>query len=234
MGSDPNNCGSCGAPCASGLCVAGVCEAATAGHVVVVGHDYVASRAGMRRVAGNSVFLASGAPVNVLVYEGDADSTSIRGVDRAIDQVARERGRAWTRIVATTGQFLLQLDMVDALVVYPQARAEDAVLDALGADWRVGLRTFLRRGGVVIVFDGPSSNGGTYRILQAAGLFTAASRTEVTGDTLTVVAPGDAVALSVPLTYAAEMSTVRFETTEMEVVVEHSEGPVVVHGVVTP
>jgi len=234
MGSDPDNCGSCGNRCGSGICIDGTCVDAMAGHVVVIGHDYARSRVGIRRVAGNGIFLAPGAPVEVLVYEGDATMQSIRGVDRAIDQVATERGRAWVRDVAMRTQFLLQLDKADVLVIYPQADTADALLTDLGTEWSVGLASFLRRGGVVVSFDGLGSNGGTYQILQAAGQFVATARTEVTGDSLSVVAPGDAVALGVPLSYMAEMSTVRFDTMESRVVVQHVDGPVVVHRVVTP
>ena len=36
------------------------CMDAPAGHIVVIGHDYVTRRIGMSRIAGNAVFLGSG------------------------------------------------------------------------------------------------------------------------------------------------------------------------------
>ena len=41
LSSDPDNCGSCGHVCASGLCTESVCEGALAGHIVAIGHDFV-------------------------------------------------------------------------------------------------------------------------------------------------------------------------------------------------
>lgn len=232
---DPDNCGGCGIRCASGLCVDGMCVEAIPGHVVIVGHDFETTRAGMNQVAGNAVFLAPGAPVRVLVHEGGASSRSIAGVDRAIDQVATARGRSWTRTVATPAELTLELRNADVFVVYPQTSSTDGELVGLGSDWRVGLATFLRRGGVVVVFETPSeTNVGTYRLPEAAGLFSATAITEVSGDAVDVVEPTDGVALGVPVRYRGETSTVWFETTDVEVVVSHPDGPVVIHRVFTP
>jgi hypothetical protein len=232
---DPDNCGGCGIRCASGLCVDGECVEAIPGHVVIVGHDYETTRAGMNQVAGNSIFLAPGAPVRVLVYEGGASARSIAGVDRAIAQVATDRGRTWTRTVATREGLTLELRTADVFVVYPQTSSNDSELVGLGGDWRVGLATFLRRGGVVVVFETPSeTNLGTYRLLEAAGLFSATSITEVSGDAVDVVEPTDGVALGVPVRYRGETATVWFATSDPQVVVQHPDGPVVIHRVFTP
>lgn len=234
MASDPDHCGGCNIGCPTGLCVAGTCEEARAGHLVVVGHDYEMSRAGMRRIAGNSVFLASGVPVSVVVYEGDASAASISGVDRAVDQVAMATGRSWTRTVSSADELLLQLLNADALLIYPQRDATDASLAMLGGDLGRGLTTFLQRGGVVVIFDGPGANAGTWQLPVAAGIFDATGSVDVTSEMLDIVAPGDAVALGAPLSYRAEMSTVRFESMDEQVVVEHADGPVVVHRVFVP
>jgi hypothetical protein len=235
MGDDPDNCGGCGIRCASGLCVDGMCVEGTPGHIVIIGHDYETTRAGMNQVAGNSVFLASGAPVRVLVYEGSATSRAIAGVDRAINQVATDRGRSWTRAVATAAGLLVELRTADVFVVYAQSNASDAELIGLGGDWRIGLGTFLRRGGVVVVFETPSEdNAGTYQLLDAAGLFTATAITDVSGDAVDLVSAVDGVALGVPVRYRGETSTVWFSTPATEVVVRHADGPVVLHRIYAP
>ncbi len=235
MGNDPDNCGACGRVCASGICVAGTCAAAAVGHVTVVGHDYTVGREGINRVAGNAVFLATGAPVRVAVYEGTAVGASVRGVNRAINQVAMERGRSWVRTSVTAANLLVQLASADALVILPQPGSTDAELEALGTDLRVGLSSFLRRGGAIVLFDTPSaSNIGTWQILQAAMLFSATGITEVSGDTIDLVSPADAVALGVPPLYFAETNSVSFTTMESDVVCEHSSGPVVLHRTVVP
>lgn len=234
LASDPDHCGLCGNVCPSGLCVDGECLGPTAGHVVVVGHDYRDSRRGMNRVAGNAVLLPPGAPVRVLAYEGGASAASIRGIDDAIDQVAGTTGRTWMKSSTAAPEVPLRLSNADTFVIYPQPDVSDAELAALGTAWHVALATFLERGGVVVLFDGQGTNAGTWQILAAAGLFSGTARHDVSGDRVRVVAPGDAVALAVPLVYRGELSSVRFETTEPGVVVAHDDGPVVVHRVVTP
>jgi len=232
---DPDHCGSCGNSCPSGICVDGECQSATAGHLVVVGHDYRDSRRGMNRVAGNALFLASGAPVEALVFEGAAAASAVRGTDRAFDQVARETGRSWTRSLVTDAREVpLRLAAADAFVVYAQRGGTDAVLRKLGDDWSVALTTFLMRGGVVVVFDGDAMHEGTWQIVDEAGLFTCSGNVEISGDPIGVVSPGDAVALGVPLSYRAETTSVWFETMETRVVVSHADGPVVVHEVFAP
>jgi hypothetical protein len=232
--SHPDHCGGCGIECASGLCIDGECSSGLVGHIAIIGHDYRDSRVGMNRVAGNAVFLASGAPVRVLVYEGAADAASMAGVDAAIDQVAASNGRTWTRTAAAADRVPHALAQADVFVVYSQHGATDAALRSVGASWATALYTYLRRGGVLVLFDGGGSHAGTWQVLDAAGLFTATGRTIISGDAVRVVEPGSALALNVPRTYRAEAASVRFHTAEASVVVEHDAGPVVIHRLVLP
>ncbi len=234
VSNDPDNCGSCGNRCASGLCTLGSCVDATAGHVVLVGHDYETSRPGVDRVAGNSVFLATGSPVEVVVWEGTATAASIAGVDRAVDRVAAERGRSWNRIVTPLDKILHELARADVLLIYPQAASTDMELTDAGAMLSVGVRSFLRLGGSVVVFDTPTAaNAGTWQFLTGGGFMSVSGLTDITGASVAVTAPGDAIAVGVPLTYAAETNSVRFDSTEPEVV-GHVDGPVVLHTVPLP
>lgn len=235
LANDPNHCGSCTLSCPSGICIEGACEAATGGHLVVIGHDYRNSRRDMNRIVGNAVFLARGAPVRVLVYEGSSRSTSLTGVDRAIDQTAVATGRTWTRTVTDIGKAPLLLADADVFVLPSQQDAADAVLAEAGGEWSLALRSFLRGGGVVVLMDGGSTiNAGTWQILDAAGLFSATGIVDVSLDNLTVIQRTDAVALGMPAMYRAERSSVRFLTTEGTVVVTHPGGPVVIHRLVIP
>ncbi|MBW2463420.1 MAG: hypothetical protein JRH11_17350 [Deltaproteobacteria bacterium] len=234
VSNDPDNCGSCGNRCASGLCTLGSCVDATAGHVVLIGHDYQTSRPGVDRVAGNSVFLATGSPVEVVVWEGTATAASIAGVDGAIDAVAAERGRSWNRIVTSLDKILHELDRADVLLVYPQAASTDMELTDAGALLSVGVRNFLRLGGSVVVFDTPTAaNAGTWQFLTGGGFMSVSGLTDITGASVSVTAPGDAIAVGVPLTYAAETMSVHFDSPEPEVV-GHVDGPVVLHSVPLP
>lgn len=232
---DPNHCGRCAGRCGSGICVDGVCETATGGHLIVLGHDYRNARRDMNRLVGNGVFLAPGAPVRVLVYEGASRASSLTGVDRAIDQVATARGRTWSRSVATLGDVPLLLSDADVFVIPSQQDASDAELMKAGEQWSRALRSFLERGGVVVLMDGGAMvNAGTWQILDVAGLFAATGIVDVSLANLAVVARTDGIALGMPAMYRGERSTVRFLTSEGTVVVEHPEGPVVIHRLVVP
>ena len=234
--SDPDHCGGCDNACPSGVCMAGECSGPLAGHLVVVGHDYRESRADMNRIAGNAVFLARQNPPRVLVYEGDARPSAIAGTDAAIDQVAALYGRSWARTAAPRPEEIpLMLLDADVLVVYAQTDAADGELQRLSQGLARSLTTFLQTGGVIVVFDGAGSNRGTFQVVTGTGFFWADSRTDVSRRVLDVVSPGDAVALGVPIRYRGEVSTVRFDTTEMTVVVDDGAGgPVVIHRTVLP
>jgi hypothetical protein len=230
--SDPDNCGGCGIACASGLCENGECIGNAVGHVVVVGHDMSASRGAMRRLAGNAIFLPGGNPLRVLIYEEFATTEARAGVRSAIQSMASIEGRTPAVTVATstlTVPFLM--GQTDVFVVAAQASATDEELVKDGESWGRALREFVSGGGVVVLFEGGSSNAGTYTILDTAGLFSARSRITLSRRTLSLTAPSDAVASFVQLVYQSEGETVGFDTDESGVVVRDpiSNLPVVVH-----
>ncbi|MGF1466338.1 MAG: MXAN_6577-like cysteine-rich protein [Sandaracinaceae bacterium] len=236
LSDDADHCGRCRNACVSGLCFGGDCVTPTVGHVVVIGHNYEVGRTGINRVVGNAVFLASGATVRVLVHDAESALASVDGTDRAIDQVATERGRSWTKVTYTRADDVpFLLSTVDAFLIYAQAEATDASLEDLGRRWARALETFLQSGGVVVLLeDASSANTGTYGVLQEAGVFTATGRVDISASVLQIAAPGDAVALGVPLTYRGETVTVRFTGTTDPTVVARSGDPVVIHRIVTP
>ncbi len=231
---DPDHCGGCRRSCASGLCRDGSCVEGMVGHVVTIGHSYARRRRGMNRLLGNAVFLVPRTPVRVLLYTGTATASSRRGVREAIEQVAVERGRSWESQDAQLGAVTDQLAEVDVFVVLPQQAGTDSDLRDLGGRWQRALQAFVRTGGVVILLDGGGAHGGTWQLGVSAGLFEATARVDVSDDSVMVVAPGDAVALGVPIDYRAEWWSVRFEGTSAPIVVAHPEGPVVLHRVVLP
>ncbi len=236
VSSDPDNCGGCGVVCPSGICIDGECSGPLAGHVVLIGHDYVERRRGMSRLVGNAVFLARGNPVRLLAYRGGASAASVAGTDAAIMDTSSELGRTTVRtLVTTAAEVPLQLANADALLVYAQEGATDAELRDFGSTLRVALAQFIARGGVVVVLDAPSAmNAGTYQILGSAGLLMCSGRTETTGSTITISSAADAVALRVPLAYLAERRSVRFDSTEAVMVARDPTGPVVIHRTVLP
>ena len=230
---DPDHCGGCGNRCSSGLCVAAVCQAQGVGHLVVIGHDYVNNRPGMNNLLGNAILLAPTSPTAVLVYEGDAARAAIDGANVAINQVTSARGRGWTRTVASANEVVARLSQHEVFLIYAQDMTDDSGLIQLGQDWAAALSAFIASGKTIVLLDGDTSqHSGTYQILEAAGLFTANARIAVTGQSLTVVAAGDAVALNVPRSYLAEFTSVGFDTDDSVKVVETTTDlAVVIHRV---
>jgi hypothetical protein len=239
LSEDPDHCGNCDTKCASGICENGACADAIAGHAVVLGHDYVGpANSAMRRLAGNAVFLGRGAPVRVLVYQGEANPASVTGVENAINAVKSEIGRDWMKIVAIESIVPLQLAMADVLLVHSQVGASDSTLMKLGHEWGNAIAQFLVTGGVVVVFETPSANNaGTYQILEPAMIFAAESRESVVSQQLKVQTPGLGVAVRVPDRYMSGIETVHFKgvsTPGASVVVDQDGLPVIVQRVIVP
>jgi hypothetical protein len=239
LSEDPDHCGSCDNKCASGICEDGTCADAVAGQAVVIGHDYVGpANSAMRRLAGNAIFLGRGAPVRVLTYAGEASAASVAGVEGAIDAVKTEIGRDWMKIPAIESIVPLQLASADVLLVHSQFGASDSTLKKLGQAWGNALAQFLVTGGVVVVFETPSSNNtGTFKILEPAMIFAADSREAVPSQQLKVETPGLGVAVRVPDRYMSAAETVHFNTVTSpgaSVVVDQDGKPVIVQRVIVP
>jgi len=233
---DPDNCGSCGFSCGTGLCVGRVCQQRQSGHLVVLGHDYSVTRPAMDNIIGNAVFFAPSNPVKVLAYEGAATAESIGGADSAIQRIAASQSRSWTKTTVSSANVPAMLPSADVFLIYAQAGASDATLMALGTAWSAALNDFVQAGKTLILLEGWSpANAGTFQIVQQANLFHANSRTDVTGQTMFVARPGDAVATRVPQTYRGERGTVWFDTNDQTVVIQVASDagiqPVVVHAV---
>ncbi len=233
--SDPDHCGGCSRACPSGVCSGGTCQEALPGHLVLIGHDFRTSRESMSIVAGNAVFLARENPTRVVVYEGDALPEAIAGTDAAFDRVAATVGRSWSRVVVDDPlRVPLALEDAHVFVVYAQTNADDARIFDLSKVWGRALSGFLTRGGVLVVFDGSGANAGTHRVLVHAGLMNVERSVDISRRVLDVMAPGDALALGLPLRYRAELSSVRFVTSEATAVVVDGVDPVVIHRIVLP
>ena len=233
LSDDPDNCGRCGNRCSGGLCASSLCASQEVGHLVAIGHDYQVTRSGMNNLVGNAILLSGTNPIRVLTYEGFALPASVAGTNSAIGEVARNRGVELEMVDADLTGVVAKLADHDVFLIYAQAGASDAELTALGQYWANALTAFIGSGKTIVLLDGASStNTGTVKILSSAGLFAGSTRTVVTGEILTVVAPSDALALNVPRTYRAESTSATFITLEaVKVVQTATGGAVVVHRV---
>jgi hypothetical protein len=238
--SDVNNCGRCGHVCRSGICEDGVCADLLTGHLVLVGHDYSGGRGSgtAMRLLGNAVFLATGSPVRTLVYEGSASGASVDGVAAAIDYVVERDGRSWAPISVAADDLGAELRQADALLVHAQVGSSDDALTELGQRIGLAMSQFLLRGGVIVVIEAPStSNAGTFRLLQPAGLFEAAAREAIPAQTLEVSAPGDGLAARTTRSYRSPNQSVRFvgvTSPGIQVARDRDGETVVLHRVVVP
>lgn len=206
LSSDPDNCGACGRSCASGICEAGACVGALAGHVVLVGHDYRDHRPAAARVLGNAAALASRLTVRVASVGDATDDDVVVAVRRALTSGLTANGRDWTP-AAMDGLADEAGTSVDVVLVLPRAAPAD-VSFAVGQAWQARLADFVASGGVVIALDGPG--GTTADFLRGAALLDATANGTATGVAVDIAAPTDALAVGVPSPYMAERGSVTF------------------------
>ena len=215
----------CG-PCPSGICRDGVCVGTAAGHVVLVGHDYLVHHAAAARLLGNAAALGGRPTVRVALLVDDAGDVQILAVERALDAGLDAVGRTWSPVPSSAvgdGDDA----RVDVVIVLPRAMSA-AESYAAGEGWQAALSAFVASGGTVIGLEGPDSS--TTDFLRGAALLDATRGGLATGEEVTLVAPTDALATGVPSPYLAARGSTTFGATDGAVVVATSAGaPIVLH-----
>ncbi len=221
---DPFNCGGCGQVCASGLCAAGACVGAYAGHIVAIGHDYSESNARMRHVFANAASLGIRADLGIAHYapEGSSAEASSSALRTGLSIL----GRPWHAVPLSGPEALTSDDPIDVLVIDP-LRGDPAAVAADGAAWRPALDRFLADGGTVILLEGAGSV--TYRFASGAGLYTLAAPTTVSGTPAVIIDAADAVVGHVPSPYLATPVSVAYQGAPEPVVTTPTGATIVFH-----
>lgn len=229
---DPAHCGACNQNCASGACRFGVCKASTAGHIVVIGHDFRTSNVAMNRILGNAIFLPASGDVNVVEYLGVATNASVSNSHVAITQVSNTINRRavfFSDFTFSADALATQLRSADVFLIQSQTVATDTILVELAQSWASVLSTFVHTGGIIVALDGSYPiNNGTSQILAQAGLMKVSAVSAVNNDTCSVITATDPVAASVPASYSCLQASAVFSGDGVHVV-EDLGRPVVLH-----
>ena len=225
---DPFNCGHCGRECQSGICSSGTCLGDIAGHIIVVGHDYVSSDPAMDRVIANAITTGwvpgpiGAGGVRVGYWRGTA--TLFGWSDAATRGLAQTSHGAWfTEIPALVTGSTAE---VDTVVIEPQV-GDGAAAVAAGAAAAPELTQFLVASHDVVVIE--TSAGVGYRFLHGAGLLDLAPPIDVSASQVSLVAPGDSIAQGVVSPYLAKAGSVAFPGAAHAVVTDSAGDAVVIH-----
>jgi len=148
---DPLNCGACGRVCASNICVAGTCQGATPGDIVVIGHDMSQARTGsvQAKVLGNAVGIPTTDPIRVLSYAG-GESAAVVSATRTVAAAG-----IGSRTIIFTPATDAALDDTDLFATYDVVLFHGAGTTpfAMGQRWATPLSRFTKAGGVLIALD---------------------------------------------------------------------------------
>jgi hypothetical protein len=243
---DARNCGACGKTCPSNICVAGKCQGATPGDLIVIGHDYKEGFAGssQAKVLTNAVFLPTTNPLRILSFESFADAVNVSNVKNLIQNAPVGRTVKFD-VAANSGALVSPTlsDAYDVVLLHDQQGASAATLAGIGATWAVSLEAFGRAGGIIVALDGAGGQGGMPALLTAANLLNVSGHQALaSGELVSIVAPTDRISTFVVSPYSAFDRSVTFQVNEangpnLVFVADHlvngiPTAPVVIHKVI--
>ena len=208
--SDPANCGACGKICPSNICVAGECQGATPGDVVLIGHDYTDANMGsaQTKVLVNALTIPTTDPIRVLSFEDGASAPAVARMKALASGSIKNRQVRFTRASDAGALTSSTLASVYDIVIINDASAVDPATQ--GTSWAGPLGTFTTKGGVVIALDRGTSS--MPELLTSAGLLTVSGHTSLPeGSHLVVSAAADVIGAQVLSPYAGFGAPVSFQ-----------------------
>ena len=240
--SDAANCGACGKICPSNICIDGVCQGATPGDVVLIGHDYTSASEGsaQAKVLVNALSIPTTDPIRVLSYEDGAPQETVAQAKAVAVAGIHGRTVRFTKAPSASTLAVATLAKSYDIVLIHDASAGDAT--DIGASGSTSLGDFTMKGGVVVALDRGTSP--MPKLLSSAGLLAVTSHTTLPDAThLVVTAAADVVGAQVLSPYAGFGAPVSFQgiatpSTELGWVVRWADSsgtlgdPVVVHRIV--
>jgi len=214
---DPENCGSCGNVCQSGICQGGKCVGADDGDIVIVGMNFQTpvTNSAANKLLGNAVLLPGPQQVRILAYTEFASAASRARVDQHVAFAAAAMGRSvvitpltkHTSVSAT-----LNIANFDEFLIYEQDSAPSGELATVGAAWQTNsvLDSFAAAGGVIVALSGGSFEMDQF--FTNAGLLEVSAQTPVTSSFLYNRASGDSVGNNVISPFSAPADSCTFTT----------------------
>ncbi len=213
VANDADNCGACGKICPSNICIAGACQGATPGDIVLIGHDYTNAWSGsaQAKVLINALTIPTTDPIRVLSYEEGGSPNAVESAK----SLARAgiHGRSVKFTIAPSAEALTSSTLASGydIVLIHDAGGGDAV--ARGRSWSSSLGTFAMKGGVVIALDRGTSP--MPQLMSSSGLLAVGSHTTLAeGTHLAVAGAGDVIGAQVLNPYAAFGAPISFQGLE--------------------
>ncbi len=237
---DPQNCGACGRICPSNICAGGVCQGATPGDIVVIGHDMSAAWSGsvQAKVLTNAITIPTTEPIRVLSYEVGVDAATATNTRDVIRANVTNRTVAFT---SATEDLIDSPSLYAAYDVVLVQGAPAAGVPALGGRWATPLQTFTKSGGVFIALDSGLTDVPT--LVTSAGLLTVGGHQVLGANAqFNVTAANDVVGAKLLSPYSSFGASVGFtgvepETSDVRYVVRWADVtalPIVIHKTARP
>ena len=215
---DPFNCGTCGKFCPSNVCSTALCQGATPGDIVVIGHDFQSGppASSQAKLLSNAVFIPTSNPLRILSYEQFADAASVTQAKSVL--TANASGRTLKYTVATTPAAIQAATLVanfDVILIYDQVNGTAAQLGPIATTAATPLNKFAKGGGVIVALDGASGQGAMPTFLTNAGLLDVPTHTSIAaGSLVRISAPGDKVGSLVIGPYGTFVRSATFKPNE--------------------